>query len=503
MTTEKRDIIAVLKEQIEHFGTAVTMVEVGTVVEVGDGVARIHGLRGARYNELLEFPHNIVGLALNLEEDNVAAVILGDYSKIKEGSEVRCTGKVVEVPVGNELIGRVVNSVGEPLDGMGPLHAKKTKPVERVAPNVVARQSVNVPIHTGIKIVDSLIPIGRGQRELIIGDRAIGKSAIAIDTIISQKGTGVICIYVAIGQKTAKVAQVIETLKKFGAMDHTIVVVANASDPASLQYLAPYAGCAIGEEFMEQGKDALIVYDDLTKHAWAYRQISLILRRPPGREAYPGDVFYLHSRLLERAAKLSAEHGGGSLTALPIIEIQAGDLSAYIPTNVISITDGQIILETDLFNSGIRPALNSGLSVSRVGGNAQTKAMRQVAGKLRLDMAQYSELATFAQFGTSDLDKATRAQLERGQRITEVLKQPQYVPMPLWKEVTILYAVTNGYLDDVQLEKVAAFEQSFHRFIESNKPEILKRIETDRELKTETDQALKAAISEFRQNVTY
>ncbi len=503
MTTEKRDIIAVLKEQIEHFGTAVTMVEVGTVVEVGDGVARIHGLRGARYNELLEFPHNIVGLALNLEEDNVAAVILGDYSKIKEGTEVRCTGKVVEVPVGNELVGRVINPVGEPLDGMGPLHAKKTKPIERIAPNVVARQSVNVPIHTGIKIVDSLIPIGRGQRELIIGDRAIGKSAIAIDTIISQKSTGVICIYVAIGQKTSKVAQVIETFKKFGAMDHTIIVVANASDPASLQYLAPYSGCAIGEEFMEQGKDALIVYDDLTKHAWAYRQISLILRRPPGREAYPGDVFYLHSRLLERAAKLSAEHGGGSLTALPIIEIQAGDLSAYIPTNVISITDGQIILETDLFNSGIRPALNSGLSVSRVGGNAQTKAMRQVAGKLRLDMAQYSELATFTQFGTSDLDKATRAQLERGQRITEVLKQPQYAPMPLWKEVTILYAVTNGYLDDVPLEKVAAFEQSFHRFIESNKPEILKRIETDKELKTETEQALKAAISEFKQNVTY
>jgi F-type H+-transporting ATPase subunit alpha len=503
VTTEKRDIISVLKEQIEHFGTAVTMVEVGTVVEVGDGVARIHGLRGARYNELLEFPHNIVGLALNLEEDNVAAVILGDYSKIKEGAEVRCTGKVVEVPVGNELIGRVINPVGEPLDGMGPLHTKKTKPVERIAPNVVARQSVNVPIHTGIKIVDSMIPIGRGQRELIIGDRAIGKSAIAIDTIISQKGTGVICIYVAIGQKTSKVAQVIETFKKYGAMDHTIVVAANASDPAPLQYLAPYSGCAIGEEFMEQGKDALIVYDDLTKHAWAYRQISLILRRPPGREAYPGDVFYLHSRLLERAAKLSAELGGGSLTALPIIEIQAGDLSAYIPTNVISITDGQIILETDMFNSGIRPALNSGLSVSRVGGNAQTKAMRQVAGKLRLDMAQYSELATFAQFGTSDLDKATRAQLERGQRITEVLKQPQYVPMSLWKEVTILYAVTNGYLDDVPLEKVAVFEQSFHRFLESNKPDILKRIEMDKEIKLEIEQAIKAAISEFKQNVTY
>ncbi len=499
MTTEKRDIVSVLKEQIEHFGATVTMVEVGTVVEVGDGVARIHGLRGARYNELLEFPNGIAGLALNLEEDNVAAVILGDYSKIKEGDEVRCTGSVVEVPVGSALIGRVVNPVGEPLDGMGPLNTQKTRPVERVAPNVVARQSVNVPVHTGIKIVDSIIPIGRGQRELIIGDRSIGKSAIAIDTIISQKGTGLICIYVAIGQKTSKVAQVIETFKKHGAMEHTIVVVANASDPAPLQYLAPYAGCAIGEEFMEQGTDALIVYDDLTKHAWSYRQISLILRRPPGREAYPGDVFYLHSRLLERAARLSDERGGGSLTALPIIEIQAGDLSAYIPTNVISITDGQIILETDLFNSGIRPALNAGLSVSRVGGKAQTRAMRQVAGKLRLEMAQYRELATFAQFGTSDLDKATRSQLERGQRITEVLKQPQYVPMSLGKEVTILYTVTNGFLDDVPVEKIASFEQGFHRFMESNKPDILKRIETDKEIRPETEQALKAAILEFKQ----
>jgi len=503
VTTEKRDMVSVLKEQIEHFGTSITMVEVGTVIEVGDGVARIHGLRGAKYNELLEFSNGIVGLALNLEEDNVAAVILGDYSHIKEGDEVRCTGKVVEIPVGNELLGRVVNSIGEPVDGLGPVKATKTRPVERVAPNVVARQPVNTSVHTGIKIVDSLIPIGRGQRELIIGDRSIGKSAIAIDTIISQKGTGLLCIYVAIGQKTSKVAQVIETFKKYGAMEHTVVVVASASDPAPLQYLAPYAGCAIGEEFMEQGKDALIIYDDLTKHAWAYRQISLILRRPPGREAYPGDVFYLHSRLLERSAKLDDEHGGGSLTALPIIEIQAGDLSAYIPTNVISITDGQIILETDMFNSGIRPALNAGLSVSRVGGKAQTKAMRQVAGKLRLDMAQYRELATFAQFGTADLDKSTRAQLDRGQRITEVLKQPQYTPMPLSKEVAILYAATSGYLDDIPLEKVAAFEQNFHRFMESNKPDIGKRIEADKELKPETEQALKKAILEFKQNVTY
>jgi F-type H+-transporting ATPase subunit alpha len=503
VTTEGRDIVAVIKDQIERFGASLTMVDVGSVVEVGDGIARIHGLQGAKYNELLEFPNGIMGLALNLEEDNVAAVILGNYSEIKEGDEVRCTGRVVEVPVGDTLIGRVVTPIGEPIDGMGPLKAKKTRPVERIAPNVVMRNPVDTPVHTGIKIVDSIIPIGRGQRELIIGDRSIGKSAIAIDTIISQKGADLICIYVAIGQKTSKVAQVVEILKKHGAMDHTVVVVANASDSAPLQYLAPYAGCAIGEEFMEQGKDALVVYDDLTKHAWAYRQISLILRRPPGREAYPGDVFYLHSRLLERAAKLAPEHGGGSLTALPIIEIQAGDLSAYIPTNVISITDGQIYLETDLFNTGIRPALNAGLSVSRVGGKAQTKAMRQVAGKLRLDMAQYRELATFAQFVTSYLDKATRSQLERGQRITEVLKQPQYTPMSLSQEVTILYAVNNGYLDDIPIDKVAVFEQDFHRFMESNHPEIGKAIETDKEITAKTEETLKSAIMEFKQSVNY
>jgi F-type H+-transporting ATPase subunit alpha len=503
MTTGGRDIVSVIKEQIKQFGSTVTMVDVGTVIEVGDGVARIHGLHGAKYNELLEFPNGIMGLALNLEEDNVAAVILGDFSHIKEGDEVRSTGRVVEVPVGDELIGRVVDPLGNPLDELGPIKTKKTRPVERVAPNVVMRQRVNTPVHTGIKTIDALIPIGRGQRELIIGDRSIGKSAIAIDTIISQKGGNLICIYVAIGQKTSKVAQVIDIFKKYGAMEHTVVVVANASDPAPLQYLAPYSGCAIGEEFMEQGKDALIIYDDLTKHAWAYRQISLILRRPPGREAYPGDVFYLHSRLLERAAKLDQEHGGGSLTALPIIEIQAGDLAAYIPTNVISITDGQIYLETDMFNSGVRPALNAGLSVSRVGGNAQTRAMRQVAGRLRIDMAQYRELATFAQFGTADLDKATRSQLERGQRITEVLKQPQYAPMSLDKEVTILYAVTNGYLDDVPLEKIAAFEQSFHRFMETNHPEINQRILTDKEIKPETDEALKSAISEFKKSAAY
>ena len=503
MTTGGRDIVSVIKDQIEHFGSTVTMVDVGTVVEVGDGVARIHGLRGAKYNELLDFPDDIMGLALNLEEDNVAAVVLGDYSRVKEGDEVRCTGRVVEVPVGDELIGRVVDPLGTPLDDMGPIKTTRTRPVERVAANVVMRQPVNTPVHTGVKMVDSLIPIGRGQRELIIGDRSIGKSAIAIDTVISQKGGDLICIYVAIGQKTSKVAQVIDVLKKYEAMEHTVVVVANASDPAPLQYLAPYAGCAIGEEFMEQGKDALVVYDDLSKHAWAYRQMSLILRRPPGREAYPGDVFYLHSRLLERAAKLDPEYGGGSLTALPIIEIQAGDLAAYIPTNVISITDGQIYLEADLFNSGIRPALNAGLSVSRVGGNAQTRAMRQVAGRLRLDMAQFRELATFAQFGTTDLDKATRDQLERGRRVTEILKQPQYTPMPLEKEVTILYAAINGYLDDVPVERITAFEQDFHRFMETNHADIQQHIAAEKELKPETEDALKSAIADFKQSVTY
>ncbi len=503
MTTEGRDIVSVIKENIRQFGSTVTMVDVGTVISVGDGVARIHGLRGAKYNELLEFPNNIMGLALNLEEDNVAAVILGDFSHIKEGDEVRSTGRVVEVPVGDELIGRVVDPLGNPLDELGPIKSTKTRPVERVAPNVVMRQRVNTPVYTGIKAIDALIPIGRGQRELIIGDRSIGKSAIAIDAIIRQKGGDLICIYVAIGQKTSKVAQVVGTFQKYGVMEHTIVVAANASDPAPLQYLAPYSGCAIGEEFMEQGRDALVIYDDLTKHAWAYRQISLILRRPPGREAYPGDVFYLHSRLLERAAKLDEEHGGGSLTALPIIEIQAGDLAAYIPTNVISITDGQIYLETDMFNSGIRPALNIGLSVSRVGGNAQTRAMRQVAGRLRIDMAQYRELAAFAQFGTADLDKATRSQLERGQRITEVLKQPQYAPMSLDKEVAILYAVTNGYLDDVPVEKISAFEQGFHRFMETNHPKITQRILTDKEIKPETEEMLKSAISEFKKSVAY
>jgi len=499
MPTRGQEIVSVLKEQIKQFGNTVTMVDVGTVIEIGDGIARIHGLTSAKYNELLEFPNDIMGIALNLEEDSVAAIILGDYLKIKEGDEVRCTGRIVEVPVGEALIGRVVDPVGRPLDGKGPIKAKRTRPVERVAPNVVLRQSVDTPVQTGIKAVDSLIPIGRGQRELIIGDRSTGKTAIAIDTIINQKDGDLICIYVAIGQKVSKVAQLVATLESHGAMEHTIVVVASASDAVALQYLAPYAGCAIGEEFMEHGKDALVVYDDLTKHAWAYRQLSLLLRRPPGREAYPGDVFYLHSRLLERAAKYAPEYGGGSLTALPIIETQAGDLSAYVPTNVISITDGQIYLETDLFNAGIRPAVNVGLSVSRVGGKAQTGAMRQVAGKLRLELAQYRELAAFAQFGTGELDKATKTQLERGQRLTEVLKQPQFVPVSLERQVMILYAAVNGFLDDIAVDKVALFESKFYQFMDGNHPSLVKSIAKDREIRSETEKALIKAIKEFKE----
>ena len=421
MTTRGSDIVSVIRRQIEEFEGELRMVDVGTVVETGDGIARIQGLQGVRYSELLEFPEGMLGLALNLEEDTVGAAIMGDANAVKEGDTVRSTGRIIEVPVGDELIGRVVDALGRPLDGKGPIRTTKTRPVERIAPNVVTRQSVDTPVQTGIKAIDSMIPIGRGQRELIIGDRSTGKSAIALDTIINQKGQNLLCIYVAIGQKQSKVAQVVSTLEQHGAMEHTIVVAANASDPAPLQYIAPYAGCAMGEEVMESGGEALIVYDDLTKHAWAYRQMSVLLRRPPGREAYPGDVFYLHSRLLERAAKMAPEYGGGSMTALPVIETQAGDVSAYIPTNVISITDGQIYLEPEAFNAGIRPAVNVGLSVSRVGGAAQTRAIRTVAGRLRLDLAQYRELAIFAQFGTADLDRATRAQLERGQRSIEIL----------------------------------------------------------------------------------
>jgi F-type H+-transporting ATPase subunit alpha len=443
-----------------------------------------------------------MGIALNLEEDSVAAIILGDYTGIEEGDEVRCTGRIAEVPVGEALIGRVVDSLGRPVDGKGAIKTDKTRPLERVAPNVTSRKPVDTPVQTGIKAIDSMIPLGRGQRELIIGDRSTGKTAIALDTIINQKSGNLICIYVAVGQKTSKVARVLATLEQYGAMEHTIIVTADASDSVALQYLAPYAGCAMGEEFMEQGKDALVIYDDLSKHAWSYRQLSLLLHRPPGREAYPGDVFYLHSRLLERAAKYSDEFGGGSLTALPIIETQAGDVSAYIPTNVISITDGQIYVETDLFNAGIRPALNVGLSVSRVGSAAQTKAMKGVAGRLRLELSQYRELAAFAQFGTSELDKATRAQLERGQRITEVLKQPQYVPMAVEKQVMILYAVINGYLDDAATAKIVDTEADFHRFMEANHPEIGGTIAKEKEISPETEEKLKTAILEFKQGMT-
>ena len=499
MATRGQDIVSAIKEQIEHFSAPVAVANIGTVIQVGDGIARIYGLENAAYNGLLQFPHGIVGLALNLEEDNVGAVILGDCSQIKEGDEVRATGKVIEVPVGEALIGRVVDPLGRSLDGKGLIKAEKTRPIEKVAPDVTKRGPVDTPVMTGIKAIDSMIPIGRGQRELIIGDRFTGKSAIAIDTIIAQKGQNMICIYVAIGQRTSKVAQVIATLEKYGAMEYTIVVEAGASDPAPLQYIAPYAGCAMGEEFMEQGKDALIIYDDLYKHAWAYRQLSLLLRRPPGREAYPGDIFYLHSRLLERAAKLAPEYGSGSLTALPIIETQLGDISAYIPTNVISITDGQIYLEPDLFNAGIRPAINVGLSVSRVGGSAQRKAMRQIAGRLRLELAQFRELEAFAKFGGEELDKATREQLERGRRITEVLKQLQYLPMSLGKQVSILYVVTNGYLDDVPVEKVIAWEENFHRFMETNHPEIENKINTEHEIKAEIEEILRAAIRESKQ----
>jgi F-type H+/Na+-transporting ATPase subunit alpha len=500
MATRGQDIASAIKREIDKFGTSLAMYDVGVVAEIGDGIARINGLASAKYNELLQFPNNIIGIAMNLEEDSAAAIILGDYASIKEGDEVRCTGRIAEVPVGEALIGRVVDPLGRPLDGKGPIKTDKTLPLERIAPDVTKRKSVNTPVQTGIKAIDSLIPLGRGQRELIIGDRSTGKTSIALDTIINQKGGNLTCIYVAIGQKTSKVARVVATLESYGAMAHTIVVAANASDSAALQYLAPYAGCAMGEEFMEHGKDALVVYDDLSKHAWAYRQISLLLRRPPGREAYPGDVFYLHSRLLERAAKLNDAAGGGSLTALPVIETQAGDLSAYIPTNVISITDGQMYMETDLFNAGIRPALNVGLSVSRVGSSAQTKAMRKVAGRLKLELAQYRELAAFAQFGTAELDKATRAQLERGQRITEILKQPLYAPVAMEKQVMILYAAINGLLDNIPLAKMREFELGFFQFIEAGHPEVANSIAREKDINPATEEALKGAINEFKQS---
>jgi F-type H+-transporting ATPase subunit alpha len=498
MTTRGQDIASVLKRQIEEFGGETTLTEVGTVVEVGDGIATIHGLSKVGYGELLTFPGGEAGIALNLEEDTVGAAVMGAAGGIKEGDEVRATGRVAEVAVGDALLGRVVNPLGLPLDGRGPIKTDQSRPIEVLAPNVVVRQAVNTPVQTGIKSIDAMIPIGRGQRELIIGDRFTGKTAIAIDTIINQKGQDLLCIYVAIGQKQGKVAQIQATLEEHGAMEHTVIVAANASDAAPLQYLAPFAGAAIGEYFMHSGREALIIYDDLTKHAWAYRQLSLLLRRPPGREAYPGDVFYLHSRLLERAARLDAEHGGGSLTALPIIETQAGDVSAYIPTNVISITDGQIYLEADLFNSGIRPAVNAGLSVSRVGSSAQTRAMKKVAGRMRLEMAQFRALASFAQFGASDLDAATRAQLERGQRLTELLKQPQYKPQSLAHQVCSMYAAVNGYMDDVPVDRVREFEASMLGYLDTAKSDVIASIMEKKDVDADTEAALKEAITAFK-----
>jgi F-type H+-transporting ATPase subunit alpha len=498
MTTRGQDIASVLKRQIQEFGGETTLIEVGTVVSVGDGIAQIHGLARVGYGELLAFPSGVTGLALNLEEDSVGAAIMGSDVDVKEGDLVKATGEVAQVPVGDALLGRVVGPLGAPLDGKGPVKTESTRPIEVVAPNVVTRQAVNTPVQTGIKSIDGMIPIGRGQRELIIGDRFTGKTAIAIDTIINQKGQNLLCIYVAIGQKQSKVAQIQAALEEYGAMEHTVIVAANASDPAPMQYLAPYAGCAIGEEFMGSGREALIIYDDLTKHAWAYRQMSLLLRRPPGREAYPGDVFYLHSRLLERAARLDEANGGGSLTALPIIETQAGDVSAYIPTNVISITDGQIYLETDLFNSGIRPAVNAGLSVSRVGGAAQTRAMRKVAGRLRLELAQYRALASFAQFGASDLDAATRAQLERGQRLTELLKQPQYRPQSLEGQVCTMYAAVNGHMDDVPVDRVIEFNEKLLSYLETSKQDVMKNILDMKDIDEATENALKEGIITFK-----
>ncbi len=542
-----KDLTSSLQEQIEAYAPEVGVREVGQVLEAGDGIARVSGLAEVRAQELVQFANGTMGIAFNLEADNVGVIIMGEFDDIEEGMEVYTTGRIASVPVGDGLIGRVVNALGDPVDGKGPVHFDRYRPVERIAPGVVARQDVDTPVQTGIKAIDAMIPIGRGQRELIIGDRQTGKTAIAIDAIINQKGKDLICIYVAIGQKRASVARTVATLERYGAMDHTVVVVAAADEPAALQYLAPYAGCAIGEEFAETGRDALIVYDDLTKHAWAYRQVSLLLRRPPGREAYPGDVFYLHSRLLERAVRLANRYvivpadfegeaeekdsvdgrvfdgplslheaeealkamddpskyrvtkvkgSGGSLTALPIIETQLGDVSAYIPTNVISITDGQIYLETDLFNAGIRPAINVGLSVSRVGGDAQTKAMKQVAGRLRLDMAAYREVAAFAQFG-SDLDKATQAQLNRGQRMQELLKQPQYQPMELEEEVVVLFAGTQGYLDEVPVDQIRDWETAFLRFMEASHQDLLKDIAERKVITEETEARLREAIEAF------
>ncbi|HZI19652.1 MAG TPA: F0F1 ATP synthase subunit alpha [Pyrinomonadaceae bacterium] len=491
------EISDIIRQQIENFEAGVTVTEVGTVIKVGDGIAEVHGLEKVMAGELLEFPHDVRGLALNLEEDKVGVVLFGEYHQVKEGDTVRRTGRIMSIPVGEAVVGRVVNALGVPIDERGPIAADAFNPLERIAPGVVDRQPVKEPLQTGLKAIDSMVPIGRGQRELIIGDRQTGKTAVALDAIINQKGKDVICIYVAIGQKQSTVAQVIRTLESFGAMEYSIVVSATASDPAAMQYLAPYAGVAIGEFFRDSGRHVLTVYDDLSKHAAAYREISLLLRRPPGREAYPGDVFYLHSRLLERAAKLSDSLGAGSLTSLPLIETQAGDISAYIPTNVISITDGQIFLEADLFNSGIRPAINVGNSVSRVGGSAQIKAMKQVAGTLRLDLAQYRELAAFAQFG-SDLDRATQAQLARGQRLVEILKQPQYRPMSVEQQVLIIWAATNGHLDDIPVDQVRRFETDFTRFIETSHPAVFNTLREKKAIDDQLKADVTQAVNDFK-----
>ncbi len=492
------EISRVLREEIENYERAIDVSETGSIISVGDGIARIYGLERVMAGELIEFPHDVAGIAMNLEEDQVGAVLLGDYTSLQEGDEVRRTGRIMSVPVGEALIGRVVDALGKPIDGKGPVHTSHFNAIERQAPGVVDRQPVKEPMQTGIKAIDAMIPIGRGQRELIIGDRQTGKTAIALDTIINQKGGDVICVYVAIGQKKSTVAQVVKTLEDFGAMDYTIVVSASASEPAPMQYIAPYAGCAMGEFFRDRGRHALCIYDDLSKHAAAYREISLLLRRPPGREAYPGDVFYLHSRLLERAAKLSIDSGGGSLTALPFIETQAGDVSAYIPTNVISITDGQIYLEADLFNSNVRPAINVGLSVSRVGGSAQIKAMRQIAGALRLELAQYRELAAFAQFG-SELDKSSAAQLNRGRRLVEILKQDQYQPQPVERQVLSIFAGTNAYLDDLPVEQCRKFEEDLYRFVETAHPGVLKQIREKRAIDDDLRKEIHAVLKEGKE----
>ncbi|MCQ2499115.1 MAG: F0F1 ATP synthase subunit alpha [Lachnospiraceae bacterium] len=496
MNLKPEEISSVIKEQIKRYASELEVKDVGTVIQVADGIARVHGLENAMQGELLEFPGEIYGMVLNLEEDNVGAVLLGNHKNINEGDTVKTTGRVVEVPVGDAMLGRVVNALGQPLDGKGPIQTDKFRKIERVASGVITRKSVDTPLQTGIKAIDSMIPIGRGQRELIIGDRQTGKTAIAIDTIINQKGQGVKCIYVAIGQKASTVASIVKTLEEYGAFDYTTIVVASASELAPLQYIAPYSGCAIGEEWMENGEDVLVIYDDLTKHAAAYRTLSLLLRRPPGREAYPGDVFYLHSRLLERAARMSDEYGGGSLTALPIIETQAGDVSAYIPTNVISITDGQIYLETEMFNSGFRPAINAGLSVSRVGGAAQIKAMKKIAAPIRVELAQFRELAAFAQFG-SELDQDTKEKLAQGERIREVLKQPQYAPVPVQYQVIIIYAVTNKYLLNVPVEDITRFEKEFFEFLDTKYPEVPDSIATKKVMSEETEGTLRKALDEF------